>query len=169
MKMNDLEEVLDTLFSEQMSSRHFLGECIKEFLHRSTENDPAFEFERLKAELSSLHRKRKRVVDIFVEGHIDEPEMAKRLAPIDEGIRVTSAALGRREKLPAPDFEKLIETYSPLAERGFWTRDQKRRFLSTLTPDIRVADYEVESLGLNPALVSKEDTRSDKGSWPRPT
>ena len=54
----------------------------------------------------------------------------------------------------------LIEAFAPLAEWEFWNRDQKRIVLATLTPDIRVADYKVESLGLNPAFFSNEDTRS---------
>jgi hypothetical protein len=62
----------------------------------------------------------------------------------------------------------LIETLAPLAEWEYWTRDQKRQVLSTLVPDIRVADYKVESLGLNSGLFSNEDTHKGKGSWRRP-
>ena len=94
--------------------------------------------------------------------------MAKRLGAIDDGIRVASFALSRNQKGPGIDLEKLIAAFTPLVEWEFWTREQKRQVLSTLTPDIRVADYQVESLGLSPSLFSNEDTRTDRDSLPPP-
>jgi transcriptional regulator NrdR family protein len=160
MSRERLERVLDGLFAYQLSSRQFLEKCIGELLRRSTENDSTVECQRLNSEVNRLRRKRERLVDICADGVIDKPELVKRLGPIDEGIRVASVALSRNEKGPGIDLEKLVAAVAPLVEWEFWTRDQKRQILATLTPDIRVANYKVESLGLNPSLFSNKDTRT---------
>ena len=96
-----------------------------------------------------LHRKRERVIDSFVESVIESWERDKRLTAIDEGIRAAQDALAREAGHAPLDAAKLIEAFAPLGEWEYWTRDQKRQILSTLVPDIRVANYEIESLGLN--------------------
>ena len=166
MDREKLEKVLDGLFAYQLSSRSFLEKCTDELLKRSKENNSAVECQRLNSEINGLRRKRERVVDSYVDGVIEKTEMAKRLGPIDGGIRVASAALSRHEKNPDVDLEKLIAAFAPLVEWEFWTRDQKRQVLSSLTPDIRVANYKVESLGLNPSLFSNEDTRTGMVALP---
>ena len=57
------------------------------------------------------------------------------------------------------DVDQLVEIFAPLGEWETWNRDQKRQVLATLAPEIRVANYNVECLGLNPALFSNSDTR----------
>jgi len=57
--------------------------------------------------------------------------------------------------------------FSTLPEWNFWNREQKRQLWTTLAPCIRVANYKVESLGLNPKLFSNEDSRRGRGSWRR--
>jgi hypothetical protein len=168
MSRERLEDVLDGLFAFQLSSRSFLGKCVSELLKRSTENDSTLECQRLNSEPNGFRRKRERVLDIFEDGVIDKAEMVKRLRPIDEGIRVASVALSRNEKGPGIDLEKLVAEFAPLVDWEFWTRDQKRQVLATLTPNIRVADYKVESLGLNSSLFSNEDTRTGRDSWRLP-
>jgi hypothetical protein len=66
------------------------------------------------------------------------------------------------------DVGLLSEALAPLAEWCYWSRDQKRKLLATLVPDIRVADYEIESLGLSPAIFSNENTRMGKDSSRQP-
>ena len=74
----------------------------------------------------------------------------------------------REAPTPALDTAKLIEAFAPLGEWEYWTRDQKRSVLSALVPDIRVADYRVESLGLNPIFFSNENTRTGRDSSRQP-
>jgi hypothetical protein len=81
---------------------------------------------------------------------------------------VAEDALARKPGNTPLDTERLIEAFAPVAEWEYWTRDQKRQVLSTLVPDIRVADYKVESLGLNSRLFSNEDTHRGRDSWPPP-
>jgi hypothetical protein len=66
------------------------------------------------------------------------------------------------------DLGGLTEALAPLSEWNFWGREQKRRLLAALVPDIRVANYRVESLGLNPAIFSNQDSHRGRDSWPPP-
>jgi hypothetical protein len=84
---------------------------------------------------------------------------------IDSGIDIAQGRLMREVPSTSLASGALIEAFAPLAEWEFGNRDQKRTVLATLTPDIRVADYKVESLGLNPALFSNEDTRTAAGTF----
>jgi hypothetical protein len=76
---------------------------------------------------------------------------------------VAEVILIRIAPTPSLDTAKLIDAFAPLGEWEYWTRDQKRSVLSALVPDIRVADYEVESLGLNPSAFSNNGTRTAAG------
>ena len=88
---------------------------------------------------------------------------------IDADIRVTLDTLARETTGGTPpDVATLVKAFTPLAEWEYWTRDQKRLVLSTLIPDIRVADYEIESLGLSPNLFSNQSTRRGRDSSPPP-
>ena len=168
MGRDRLEGVLDSLFANRLSNPSFLEHCVNELQQRSTQKDSGVEIQRLTSEISVLRRKRERVIDGFIEGVIENRERDNRLTTIDNSIRVAQDAL-TREAVDTPlDTGKLIEAFAPLAEWEYWTRDQKRQVLSTLVPDIRVADYKVESLGLNSALFSNEDTHRGRDSWQRP-
>jgi hypothetical protein len=169
MGREQLEEVLDGLFAKRLTSPGFLENCVSQLLQRAEQRDSDAEIERWTAEINVLRRKRERVIDGFVEGAIENLERDKRLVAIDEGIRVAQDALDREAASPPFwDSGKLIEVFAPLAEWEFWTRDQKRQVLASLVPEIRVADYRIDSLGLNPGLFSNEVTRTGRGSWPRP-
>ena len=87
---------------------------------------------------------------------------------MDRDIQTAQGILIRSSPAAPVDLSLLIEAFSPLLEWGLWSRDQKRSVLAALVPDIRVADYQIAALGLNPALFSNDDTRRDRDSWPRP-
>jgi hypothetical protein len=63
------------------------------------------------------------------------------------------------------DTDRLIQAFAPLAEWTYRSREQDRSVLSTLVPEIRVADYKIESLGLNPLTFGNEDSRMGKGNF----
>jgi DNA invertase Pin-like site-specific DNA recombinase len=163
-----LEEVLDGLFAKRLTNPHFLEGCVGQLLQSTEQKDSDAEIERWTAEINVLRRKRERVIEGFIDGAIEKRERDRRLVVIDESIRVAQDALNRAIVIPPLwDSAKLIEVLAPLAEWEFWTRDQKRQVLASLVPDIRVADYKIDSLGLNPELFSNEVTRTGRDSWRR--
>jgi hypothetical protein len=66
------------------------------------------------------------------------------------------------------DTRTLVDYFAPLGEWEYWSRENKRLVLSTLVPDIRVANYQIQSLALPAALFGNEVTRGGRGSWLRP-
>jgi DNA invertase Pin-like site-specific DNA recombinase len=163
-----LDGMLDSLFAEKLTDPVFIEGCLEQLQAKSERKKSETDFERLTAEIAGLRRKRERVIDGFVEGAIEGHERDRRLAAIDDRIRVTCVALTDRSTDTSLDTETLIEAFAPLAEWEFWTRDQKRQVLSTLVPDIRVADYNIDSLGLSQNLFSNESSHTDTGSSPPP-
>lgn len=168
MAREKLETILDALISGSLTAPSFLERCLDELISRSKSNEGAIRVQHLTSEIASSRRKRDRVINCFINGLLSQEERDQRLAPIDRGIQIAQDMLMHERPSVSPDLDALAGALSPLAEWHFWSREQKRRVLSTLVPDIRVADYEIESLGLNPAIFSNEDTRRDTGSWRRP-
>src|SRR5205085_5205433 len=66
-----------------------------------------------------------------------------RLVVIDKEITITQALLFSSMPIPAPSPDLLALVFEPFMEWEFLKRDDKRKILSTLVPDIRVADYKV--------------------------
>jgi DNA invertase Pin-like site-specific DNA recombinase len=163
-----LEEMLDGLFADRLTSPSFVEGCVDNLLKRTKQRDSAVEIQRLTAEVNLLRRKRERVIDGYIDGAFEGRERDRRLASIDDNIRVAQDGLNRRAGDTPPDLETLIIAFAPLAEWEFWTRDQKRQVLATLVPDIRVADYKIDSLGLSPSLFSNENTHTGMDSLPLP-
>ena len=165
MGREKLEGVLDELFANRLTNSKFLGRCVEDLKQRSVQGDSASRIQRLTAEINALRGKRERVIDGYVEGAIGREERDRRLTTIDHDIRVAEDILIREVPAASVDTAKLIEAFAPLVEWGYWTRDQKRAVLSALVPDIRVSNYQVESLGLSPTLFSNESTRTGADSW----
>ena len=162
-----LEARLDALFASSLSSPMFLEQCVEGLRARHERSDARLHSQQLTSEISSLREKRNRVVDGFVEGVIDREERNRRLAAIEHDIEAASTIL-MRETLPLTvDIPALVGALAPLVEWERWSRDQKRSVLAALVPDIRVADYQVESIGLPADIFSYESTQTDRDSWPR--
>jgi hypothetical protein len=168
MVREKLEKGLDELFAEHLTKRCFLEQCLEVLQQRSAQNDSEVAILGLTQEIKALHRKRERIVDSFIDGELTREARDQRLTAVDRGIRSAQEGLAREAGAKPPAIEQLIEAFAPLAEWEYWTREQKRSVLSTLVPEIRVADYKIESLGLNPLIFSNEDTHRDMGSSRRP-
>jgi site-specific DNA recombinase len=168
MRREKLEAVLDNLFATCLTNPRFLERCVEEVRQRAEQRGSARRIQKLTADINALRSKRGRVVDSFVDGTIGREERDRRLTAIDQDIRVAEDILMREAPTPALDTPKLVGAFAALGEWEYWTRNQKQVVLSTLVPDIRVADYRVESLGLNQSMFSTNDTRMGRGSWRRP-
>lgn len=169
MQRERLEAILDQTFTKQLQSRTFLEACLNEVARRASRPEAVSDRQKLTDQLTELRSQRGRVVDLYVDGKIQQSEAGQRLDRIDASIGATEAALKRSApEARVMDVDKLVEIFSPLGEWEAWSREQKRQVLATLAPDIRVANYSLESLGLNPALFSNNNTRTGMDSWRRP-
>jgi len=164
MDREKIEATLDALLGEHLIRPSFLERCVDELTRRSKSDDSANRTERLTSVLASSQRKRQRIIDSFVDGVLSLEERNERLAIIDQEIQEALEMLNREKPSVPIDLGALTKALAPLAEWRYWSRDEKRKLLAALMPEIRVADYEVESLGLNPAIFSNEDTHMDTDS-----
>jgi DNA invertase Pin-like site-specific DNA recombinase len=168
MVREKLELILDDLFSVRLIEPSFLERCVAESVRRSESDESHVRVQRLTSEIKGLQRKRDRIVDSFVDGVLSREERDNRLLVINREIRIAQEMLMQEKPSVPLDVTLLTEALSPLADWRYWSRDQKRNLLATLVPDIRVADYEIESLGLNPAIFSNKSTHTGRDSWPLP-
>ena len=168
MGREKLEAILDGLFSQCLTTPAFLERCICELTRRPENDDSVARVQRLTTEIANSRQKRGRVIDSFLDGVLSREERDQRLAAIDRDIQIAQGMLMQERPSASLGLGVLTEVLAPLAEWVFWDREQKRSLLAALVPDIRVADYKVESLGLNPTIFSNEDSRRDTGSWPPP-
>ena len=168
MAREKLELILDELFSVRLTEPSFLERCVAELVRRSENDDSHVRVQRLTSQIEDLQRKRVRILDGFVEGVFSREERDNRLLVIKRDSQIAQEMLMQERPLLPLDVSLLTEALSSLSEWRYWSRDQKRNLLAALVPDIRVANYEVVSLGLNPAIFSNESTRMDKDSWLRP-
>ncbi len=164
MAREKLETLLDDLLSERLTTPSFLARGVNELIRRSESNESVVRVQRLTSEIANSQRKRNRVIDSFLDGVLSRDERDERLVTIDRDIQMTQKMLMQETPSISPDLSILTEALAPLAEWHYWSREQKRNLLAALVPDIRVADYEIESLGLNPAIFSNEVTRTDTDS-----
>jgi DNA invertase Pin-like site-specific DNA recombinase len=163
-----LEASLDGLFSERLMSTSFLTRCIGELVSRAGSKDSAVRVQRLTSGIAKSRQKRERIIDSFLDGVLSREARDQRLAVIDREIQVAEEVLAREKPSVLVDLALLTQALGPLAEWKFWDREQKRSLLAALVPDIRVADYRIESLGLDPGIFSNEDTRTGMDSSPQP-
>jgi DNA invertase Pin-like site-specific DNA recombinase len=168
MGREKLEAILDGLFSQCLSTPAFLERCIGELTRRPKNDDSVARVQRLTSEIANSRQKRGRVIDSFLDGVLSREERDQRLAAIDRDIQIAQGMLMQEGPSASLDLGVLTDVLAPLGEWDFWDREQKRSLLAALVPDIRVADYKVESLGLNPTIFSNEDSHRDTGSWPPP-
>ena len=168
MGREKLEAILDGLFSRYLSTPTFLDRCIGELTSRPTRDDSVTRAQRLTSQIANLGQKRARIIDSFLDGVLSREERDQRLAAIERDIQLAQDMLMQEGPSASLDLRVLKDVLAPLSEWDFWDREQKRNLLAALVPDIRVADYKVESLGLNPTIFSNEDTHRGRGSWRRP-
>lgn len=165
MARKKLEPILDSLLSERLVSPGFLERCIHELKCRSESNESARRVQHLTSEIERLGKKRARVIDSYLDEVISREERDERLATLDRETKMAQELLAKEEpQVSLDDVSALTKALAPLAEWRYWSREEKRTLLAALVPDIRVADFEIESLGLNPVIFSNESTRSGRDS-----
>jgi DNA invertase Pin-like site-specific DNA recombinase len=168
MAREKLEERLDSMFAEQLTRAAFLENCIEQLSSHRQQDDSTVRIRRLTAEVNSLREKRNRILEAFFDGNISREEQKSRLEAIDKDIRRAQDLLTRTNPPSSANLQSLVESFAPLVEWRYWTRDQKRLVLAALIPDIRVADYKIAALGIDPTVFSNQNTRTDMDSWPQP-
>lgn len=161
MQRDIVDPSLDEIFSARLTDRGFLSELARNFEMKSESREGRESVARAQAEVIRLEAKRRRVLDTFFEGVISDAERDSSLARVDEDLRTARNMLFAIKPARTIDAETLALLFQPFFDWEFLGRDDKRRILAAVVPEIKIIDYRVIGIGLN---FSHEVSRKGKGS-----
>lgn len=146
MRRDALDSKLDRLFSVRLTDEDFLSGLLEQIEQRSSQNDSPQRIERLTSGIQGLEQKRTRVMDAYFEGDISTVDRKDRVAKIDREIETMRDLLFKETPLPSLSLDTVSKAFASFCEFEYLERDDKRQLLSALAPEIRVADYHLESI-----------------------
>lgn len=139
-----LDPLLDKLFTKRLTSPSFLRRHILAPLGRK--NPVQDDRPQLQAQLTALEGKRKRVLDSYFDGVIDQTERETRLSAIITETRAIQGMISRSQPVQKLTLETLTAAFAPFVEFDWLNREGKRTLLNTLTPEIVVSKYVVKGM-----------------------
>jgi DNA invertase Pin-like site-specific DNA recombinase len=168
MRREKLEPTIDSLFSEQLTDEGFLRGITDQFLG-SREANGRDKVLRLQAELQAMKAKRERILGAYFDGVISAEERDRRIADVERDEKLYHGMLMREAPTMPVSASALAQVFAPFHEWEFLSREQKRRLLGAITPEIHVENYRVIGISmLMDAPHRNEISHTGKDSWPPP-
>lgn len=169
MRRDRLESELDRLLGCRLSDRVFLKEMFRRYCERiNGTGDESAKADRLRSQLKQAEAKRDRILDLYTDGLIARSERDKRLARTDEETRRIQGQLNQTPATPALDVTRLAALFIPLIGYPNLDRERKRKILTTLVPEIKVANYLIHGIYVNLPTCSNESNLTDKATLVTP-
>ncbi|CAN5549335.1 hypothetical protein BH20ACI3_BH20ACI3_38980 [soil metagenome] len=106
--------------------------------------------------------KRQRILDTYFEGVINASERDLSLAAVEREKQTLSNLSDNIREVDTLKPVTLAEMFLPFVEFDLLNRDQKRRLLNTITPQIVAADYTVSGIYFSGLLGSHKAAVYDK-------
>jgi len=163
MRRDVLDPQLDELFSSRLTDLSFIEFIASEYEKRVEGQTDARNLERLQARLVALQSQRARVLDAFYEGISDVRERDAKLSQIKTEMSFVQEAIMREQPPVGITPASLASLFAPLFEYKMLKREDKRRLLATIIPEIHVANYRVYALNISLPFVGI-DTPTGMGS-----
>lgn len=146
MRRERLEEQLDFLLAMRLTDEAFLHGVLADFDKRRKQTGSQARVARLQAEVTRLREKRQRVMDSYFEGVINREDRDKRLADVDRDLKLAQDALLRETPVQGLKPQELRDLFKPFVQWRLLKREDKRRILAAVVPEIHVADYKVSAV-----------------------
>jgi hypothetical protein len=146
MRRERLEEQLDFLLAMRLTDEAFLHGVLADFDKRRKQTGSQSRVARLQAEITRLREKRQRVMDSYFEGVITREDRDKRLADVDRDLKLAQDALLRETPVQGLKPQELRGLFKPFVQWRLLKREDKRRILAAVVPEIHVADYKVSAV-----------------------
>lgn len=156
-----LEPKIDAALSRQLTDRHFITHVVDSY-NRSAEHegqliDPVGQTA-VTARLRALEEKKQRVLETFFDGLIGREDRDRRLQELNREIAsyqaLDSAPRGTRHSQQL-DADLVTAAVEPFVHWEFLSREDRRRLLAQLCPEIMVYRYQIKGLQLN--LAARHD------------
>jgi DNA invertase Pin-like site-specific DNA recombinase len=167
MLRKKLEPKIDYLLGRKLVEQEFLGRLIDEYNEtiEGRRHTPSVDERSVRARLNTLAEKRERVLGAFFDGIIGKEERDRRVGEVEHEISTYQKLLMEcaypQPGKPVLDTDTVQEVIQPFAEWEFLEREDRRKLLGLLCPEIGVYRYEIKTLALN--LVDRNGGR-DKDS-----
>lgn len=157
-----LEPLLHSVFADHLTSRSFLKRHVMPAVKglNKTRGDSSA----IQRQLATLNSKRQRILDTYFEGVITLSDRDNRIATVDRDRKALEAILARDKPRSDVTLETLVDAFQPFVEFDLLNRDNKRRLLNIVAPQITVSKYEVRdvSLCLNTIHAGAETHETDR-------
>lgn len=141
-----LEPHLHQIFAKRLTSPTFLRRYVMpaaKDLNRARGDSG-----QLQAQLQSVRNKRQRILDTYFEGVISLSERDSRIEAVDRDRAALESMLARNSQRTDLTLETLVRAFEPFMEFDLLSRDDKRKLLNVVMPQITVAKYEVKDMSL---------------------
>jgi DNA invertase Pin-like site-specific DNA recombinase len=148
MNRDKFEPLLDRVFSDQLTNPAFLRDLYDYQLAQANQHGSESRTLRLGQDIDRLEAKRRRITDLYVDGEVTREDRTLRLTQLDLELRQSREMLAAEAPMPLIDAEGLASIFAPFREWTYLGRDEKRRMLSSLGPQIKAANYRIESMSL---------------------
>jgi hypothetical protein len=155
MLRKKLEPKIDYLLGRKLVEPEFLGRLIEEYNDKTQarKSVPSVDERNVRARLSALAEKRERILETFFEGMIGKEERDRRVGETEREITTYQSLLMdcacAQPKVHLLDADAIQAVIEPFAEWEFLQREDKRRLLGLLCPEIAVYRYQIKALTLN--------------------
>jgi DNA invertase Pin-like site-specific DNA recombinase len=161
MKRNQLEENIDVIFEKRLTDSSFLADLAAGRLNTAAQHEQASKIQNARSEVVRLRKKRERVLESYFEGVMSREHRDRKIHEIDKEIAANEQWIAEQAPLCNFSADLLAELFSPFTEWNLLGREDKRKLLSCLVPEIRVAEYKVYGISLmSTALRGYEESHS---------
>jgi len=168
MRRERLEPIIDLLLGERLTDRGFLQEIADQFMD-GQDGKRSNAVSRCQAELQALKSKRERVLNAYFEAIIGPEDRDRRLADVERDEKLYRGMLLRAAPEAPISAAGMAQAFAPFHEWRFLSREQKRRLLGAITPEIHVENYRVMGISMiTDAPDRHEMSRRGKDSLPPP-
>lgn len=140
MRRETLDPFLDKVFAKRLTSATVLREI------SGAKRRPSANIDHLRRQVDSLDSKRDRILGTYYDGIISDSERNQKIAEVEREREVFVNLIAREEPAQQVDADLLARQFKVFKQFDLLDRDQKRRILNTITPEIVVANYQLEGL-----------------------
>lgn len=157
MRRIQLEAKLDDIFEHRFTDKAFLTDLAEGQLSATAAQEHAVKLKKARSEIQRLSKKRERILESYFEGVLERQERDQKLHDVDRDLAVYRQWLLEGAPLSNISPEVLADVFSVFSEWKFLGRSDKRRLLSCIVPEIRVANYEIYGISLLSAVIRGDE------------
>lgn len=167
LRRTRVEDAVISFISENLASKEYILEQLGQMFSASRDVKRGREVEDLKAKLSRLEKKRKRALELHLDGYLEREELDTTLAEVaGETQRIEVKVKALAEPSAPVTLESMAAVATQVAESfalfAFWSQTDQKKLLSQERPQFWIRDGCVTRFALR--FGGKEQSHRDRDS-----